>query len=136
MKNELKVVKPSVEALSGELIKIQKEIKTLKLIEDRLKADIFNLFSEKIKSAYAEKIEAFGQIVFKEPGLKITFNTPKKVTWDQGGLAVIHGEGGPVKVEYSVSETTFKELNDAGKAALMPYRTVEPGTVAVKVEVE
>lgn len=136
MAEKLKVVQSNIVSLSDELSKIQSEIKKLKIQEELVKEGIYALYAENIAVAYKEKSEPFGTVSFTHNDLKITFDTPKKVSWDQEGLAELYKEGAPVKVEYGVSETLYKELNDAGKAAFMPYRTVKPGTTSVKIEVK
>lgn len=136
MSNEkLKVIRGTDSVLS-ELNKIQLDIKELKAQETMLKLALISEYKSEYTAKLKAKSEPFGQSSFETAEYKVTFNTPKKVTWDQNGLAELHKEGAPVDVEYSVGEKTYKELNDAGKEAFMPYRTVTPGNVSVEIEVK
>lgn len=128
--------KADVNTLVTRLEAIQSSLYELKQKEAVIKAALAYLYKAKIEDAYRVKNEPFGTVTIKDSGLKIKFDIPKKVEWDQEGLAKLHAEGAPVKVEYGVSETLFKSLNDAGKGAFMPYRTVKPGTTAITVERE
>lgn len=129
-------VKPnSVEATIDSLEKVRSEIETLKTMEEELKQSLVAAFLSDINSFYKQKEDGpFGTVRIPINGLDLIFNTPKKVEWEQEGLAELHKEGAPVKVEYSVSETTFKDLDQAGRDAFMPFRTVSPGKITVKIE--
>lgn len=124
----------SVEATVVMLNSIRRQIAELKEDEEKIKDQLLSTFAEQIKSAYKEKSEPFGVVNFNDGDYKISFTTPKKVKWDQRGLAELHKDGAPVDVEYSVKEAVFKDLDDEGKAIMMKHRTVEPGSVAIKIE--
>ncbi len=106
--------------------------KKKKSIQEQIKS----LYEARIAEAYKEKGEIFGAVSFKQDGLKLTFTTPKKVEYDQEGLAALLAEGAPVDVDYSIKEVVFKDLDAAGKAAIVPYRTVTPGKMSIKIERE
>ena len=124
----------SVEAIVETLTDIRSQIAVLKDKEDDFKTRLLGAFQSQLAAAYKEKSEPFGVVNFKDGDYKISFTTPKKVKWDQKGLELLYQDGAPVDVEYSVKEAVFKDLNDTGKALLMPHRTVEPGSVAIKIE--
>lgn len=95
-----------------------------------------SLYEIRIAGAYKEKGESFGAVSFKDTGLKLTFTTPKKVEYNQEGLAILYAEGAPVDVEYNIKEVVFKDLDKAGKEAIIPYRTVKSGKMTIKIERE
>ncbi|MCK5603806.1 hypothetical protein KAR91_18100 [Candidatus Pacearchaeota archaeon] len=117
-----------IETLVDELQSIQADIKELKKTEKSIRSGIV--------SHYGELVPQFGTFSEKEGGIKVTITIPKKIEWDQAGLKGLLAEGAPVKTKYDVSEIVFKELDDAGKAAFMPFRTVKPGPPAIKVKFE
>lgn len=124
----------NIEELSAELFSVQQEIKKLKAKESQIKDEVYDIYADQATSAYKEKPEPFGIVSFKEGDLKISFDTPKKVSWDQAGLAEVFEEGGPVEVEYNVKENIYKALDDKSRKYLLKYRTVTPGNIAVKIE--
>lgn len=99
-----------------------------------IKLNIANIYSEALKQSYSYKSEPFGVVNFDDGYYKVSFNTPKNVSWDQAGLKELYKEGAPVAVKYSLSETVFKALDDVSQAAFMPYRTTTPGAVTVTIE--
>lgn len=113
---------------------VRKEIATLKDLEEELKTLLAQSYSTQLVAQYKLKPEPFGVVSFLEGDYKVSFTTPKKVEYDQEGLAKLAKLGAPVDVEYSVKETVYKSLDDAGKEAFMPYRTVKPGSVSIKIE--
>jgi hypothetical protein len=121
-------------ALLNNLQEIQDKIAELKKQEAVVKSEIVFVFKERIEEALQQKDEPFGSVNFEVENLKVTFTTPKKISYDQEGLKRLYEEGAPVKVEYDLPETVFKVLDQAGKDAFMPYRTLERGTISFKVE--
>ncbi len=122
----------SVSATIESLEHVRNEMAALKKLEEEIKDKLVESFD--LASAYKSKSEPFGVVNFAEGDYKVSFTTPKKVKYDQAGLAKLAKLGAPVDVEYSVKETVFKALDDDGKAAFMQYRTVEPGAISIKVE--
>lgn len=123
-----------VESLYNELEEAKAALEKAKDREKEVKEKIKSLYANSIESEYSQKGNRFGTINIEDSGFKVSFVTNKKIYWDQDGLASLLKEGAPVEIEYSVKENVFKELNDAGKAAFMPYRTVELGSVTIKIE--
>ena len=124
----------NIKILVIELQHIKSSIDALVEQEKLIKKDIVEVCNDTLQSEYKSKTEPFGVVNYAGDGFKIKFDTPKKVKWDQKGLKGLLDLGAPVKAEYSVSETVFKALDDDGKEAFMPFRTVEPGLVSVRVE--
>lgn len=124
----------SFEALMDAIQATQQQLLKLKAHEKYLLDNLTAHFQEQLTVKYKQKAEPFGVVNFQEGNHKVKFTTPKNVSWDQEGLAKLMKEGAPVKIKYEVSETVYKELNDAGKKAFMPYRTVKPGKIAIKFE--
>lgn len=135
MKTSLQPMK-NISELSEDLESIQTALYNLKNQEKAIKDAILSIYEVQLGMAYIQKAEPFGTVNFEDEGLKITFNTPKKVTWDQEKLAEIYKEAGDeyIRVSYDVSETAYKGWNQAIKDELMAARTVEPGTITIKVE--
>lgn len=129
-----KSIPNSVESQVNELESLRTRIKNLKEQEEQMKELIYENYKQKLVDSYKEKGEPFGVVNFKEEQFKISFDTPKKVKYDQAGLKNLYELGAPVEVEYSIKETVFKDLDKEGKDVIMPFRTVEPGKVAIKVE--
>ncbi len=113
---------------------VQNQIDILKKQETGLKKELQEKYSKQTLSLYAEKGDKFGVVNIKDAGFKLSFTTPKKVSYDQEGLKKLYDLGAPVTVEYSLSENVYKALDKEGQAAFMPYRTVEPGNVSIKIE--
>lgn len=122
----------STEAVIVELERVRDEIASLKKSEENLKERLTAQFD--LSAAYKEKGEPFGVVNFINGEYKVSFTTPKKVEWDQVGLKELAQLGAPVSVEYGLSETLFKALDKDGQDAFMPYRTVKPGSISIKVE--
>lgn len=134
LKEQFGYIPNSTEATVEQLVYVRDEIAALKELEDKLKSQLMEQFKTQLELSYKAKDEPFGVVNFKDGDYKISFTTPKKVKYDQAGLKSILEDGGPVDVEYSIKETVYKDLDQAGKNAIMPYRTVEPGSVAIKIE--
>ena len=126
----------TLEQLSEDLQAVQIALYNFKKQEQAIKDEILNMYEVKLGLAYINKDEPFGTVNFEDDGIKVSFNTPKKVHWDQEKLAELYKEAGPdyIDIDYHVSEAKYKLWNKEIKEALLPARTVEPGTITVKVE--
>ena len=133
---KLTQVPRTLKSLYEELEMVQDALRVSKETEKNIKQDILDMYADKMKTVYAAKNEPFGSINFNEGNLKITFTTPKTVSWEQDGLKSLLEDGAPVDVEYSVKEKVYQDLNQAGKDCFLPYRTVKPGAVTIKFEVK
>lgn len=126
---DVKAIEEDIKSRTSDL-KIAREA----LIE-RKKSDIV--------SALAQKPEPFGAVSQQIGEDKVTFTTPKKVDWDQEGLATLYNQissdpeenvSDYITVEYKVKEDAYKNWPSNLRETFEPYRTVTPGNVAVKIE--
>jgi hypothetical protein len=131
---QLGYIPNSPEGVIVRLNQVREQIAELKKLEDQVKESLIEAFRVQLTAAYREKPEPFGVINITEGEYKISFTTPKKVKWEQEGLAELYKDGAPVEVEYSVKETVYKDLDKEGKKIMNKFRTVEPGSVAIKIE--
>jgi hypothetical protein len=127
-------VKKKLVELYHELEQAQEALRVTKNTEKSIKDEIHLMFAIRIDESVRSKNSPFGTVNFVEDGLKVTFVTPKNVSYDQDGLKKLLDDGAPVDVEYSVNENTYKSLNQAGQDCFDKYRTVKPGSVQVKIE--
>jgi hypothetical protein len=140
---------PDLTKLSdAEIIEHLLEAETDKTAADlamkKLKNEILNRHAVLIKAAYSNKSEPFGVINLPVGGKIVKFDTPKKVKWAQDKLESLwkqmEADGADpksyIKVEYSVSETAFKEWGNNLKSYFTAARTVEAGNVSIKIEEE
>lgn len=134
MNTQKKSVPNSIESQIEKLEYIRSEIKGLKDEEEALKEFILEYYKTEMDKKYKEKTEPFGAVNFIGENFKITLTTPKKVKWDQEGLKKLYADGAPVDVEFSVSETEFKQQDDTGKAVFLKHRTVTPGKITIEVK--
>lgn len=110
--------------------------------EKEIKTEILSRFEADIKEGLLTKDEPFGVINLIEDGFKLSFTTPKKVKWDQAKLADLYdqikrGNENPLdymKVEYDVPEAKFKAWPEVIKSEFIDARTVEPGSISMKME--
>lgn len=108
----------------------------LKREEKQLKAALTDEYAESIKE------KGFGSFSVDAGEYKLTFNTPKKVEWDQEKLAEIYekiraGNDNPadyIEISYSVPESRFKAWPTVISEEFMPARTVKEGAVSIKFE--
>ena len=120
--------------LFHELEQAQEALRVTKNTEKSIKEEIHGMFEEQLSESKGKRNSPFGTVHFEQDGLKVSFVTPKKVSYEQEGLKKLLDDGAPVDVEYSVNETVYKSLNQAGQDAFDKYRTTEAGTVQIKIE--
>jgi hypothetical protein len=92
-------------------------------------------FGEQARQSLLESGRDFGTAHFDAGPLRVTFDLPKRVSWDQKKLAdiaervVAAGERVQdyMDVELSVSESAFNNWPPALKDQFAPARTVKPG---------
>lgn len=111
--------------------------------EKTLNGELAKRYASDIAKGLKEKDEPYGAVTVDcHDDYKLTFTTPKKVTWDQTKLAALYAEirtGGEnpldyMKIEYDVPESKFKAWPEAIKLAFVGARTIQPGTIAIKIE--
>lgn len=107
----------------------------VKQARERLNAALEQRFGEAARSALRDSGRDFGTAHITDGTLRITFEQPKRVSWDQQRLTdiaeriVASGERlrDYMDVELSVSESHFNNWPPALKEQFAPARTVKPG---------
>jgi hypothetical protein len=133
MEAELKQVKH--QSVYEELESVQGQIAAMKKKEAQIKADILDMHQEQMQ-------KDFGSVTVKDAGFKVVITTPKKVVWNQEGLASVYksiqasGQNAAeyIEVKYSVPENKFKAWPESIRNEFIGARTVAPGTPAIKIE--
>lgn len=100
-------------------------------------------FGEQARHSLLESGRDFGTTHFDEGPLRVTFDLPKRVSWDQKKLAdiaervVAAGERVQdyMDVELSVSESAFNNWPPALKDQFAPARTVKPGKPSYRLTI-
>jgi len=100
-------------------------------------------FGEQARQSLLESGRDFGTTHFDEGPLHVTFDLPKRVSWDQKKLAdiaervVAAGERVQdyMDVELSVSESAFNNWPSALKDQFAPARTVKPGKPSYRLTI-
>ncbi len=109
----------------------------------RAKNELLERKKSEIKIALAQKAEPYGSVSAVVGAYKISYTTPKKVEWEQEGLAELYKQiaADPdedpreyIKTEYKVSEDAYKNWPTNLKASFEPHRTVKTGSVSIKIE--
>ena len=98
-------------------------------------------YVEREREARAEVGKDFGVVHFQDQSIRVTVDTPKRVSWDQKQLAAIAkriaDSGDRVEdyldVEFSVSESRFTNWPTALREQFAPARTVKPGKRAYEL---
>lgn len=98
------------------------------------KNQIIDFCQAQINNELAKKDEPFGTANIGP----FSFNTPKKVEWDQVKLKTLYSEIGEtaheyMDISYKVRETAFKNWPSSIQNAFLPARTVQPGSISVKI---
>ena len=110
------------------------------LAAKKLKDEILNRKAAELSAGLGNK-GGFGIVNIPIGGEIAKIDTPKKVDWDQKILEELYNQIAAdnidpkqfIKVEYTVSETLFKEWGDNMKAAFIPARTVKAGNPSIKI---
>lgn len=92
-------------------------------------------YGEPERAARAETAKDFGPVRFNDGPVRVTVDTPKRVSWDQQQLAAIAqriaAAGERVEdyldIEFSVSESRFNNWPTALREQFASARTVKPG---------
>jgi len=108
------------------------------------KALLLQRRQDEIQKLLKAKDEPFGDVTIIVGNHKVKVNVPKKVEWDQPRLEdtwqQMAADGVDpkqyIKVEYGVSETSYKNWPSEMKDHFKPARTVTPGTMSLKVVTE
>jgi len=92
-------------------------------------------YAEQERAARAQAGKDFGTVGFQDGPIRVTVDTPKRVSWDQKQLADmakrIAASGDRVEeyldIEFSVPESRFTHWPTALREQFAPARTVKPG---------
>lgn len=120
-----------------------REAKRFSDIKGVIEAAVREKFRAAIDSAYAAKGDKLGTVTLEAEGptLILSVDTPKRVNWDQDGLARTEErlrrewQADPteyITVKRSVSETAYKAWPTPIKAMFKDHREVKPGKQVVK----
>lgn len=107
----------------------------VKKAQAKVHAAMQRRYAEQERAVRAEVGKDFGTVRFNDGLVRITVDTPKRVSWDQKQLAAIaeriaaSGERVQdyVDIEFSVPESRFNNWPAALREQFEPARTVKPG---------
>lgn len=107
----------------------------VKKAQAKVHAAMQRRYAEQERAVRAEAGKDFGTVRFNDGQVRITVDTPKRVSWDQKQLAAIaeriaaSGERVQeyVDIEFSVPESRFNNWPAALREQFEPARTVKPG---------
>jgi hypothetical protein len=129
-----------LEALpADQLAEVQHHLEQLqdwtKQAKAKLDAALVRRYGELERAARADSGKDFGTVHFNDGPVRVTVDTPKRVSWDQAQLAAIAARiaasGERVEdyldVEFSVSESRFNNWPAALRSQFEAARTVKPG---------
>ena len=107
----------------------------VKKAQAKVHAAMQRRYAEQERAVRVEAGKDFGTVRFNDGQVRITVDTPKRVSWDQKQLASIaeriaaSGERVQeyVDIEFSVPESRFNNWPAALREQFEPARTVKPG---------
>ena len=107
----------------------------VKKAQTKVHAAMQRRYAEQERAVRVEAGKDFGTVRFNDGQVRITVDTPKRVSWDQKQLAAIaeriaaSGERVQeyVDIEFSVPESRFNNWPAALREQFEPARTVKPG---------
>lgn len=113
----------------------------VKQARERLNAALDQRYGEQGRAALVESGRDFGVTHLSDGPLRVTYELPKRVSWDQPRLAEIAerivGAGERVQdymdVDLSVSESRFNNWPPALKEQFAAARTVKPGKASFRL---
>lgn len=116
-------------------VNLDKAIAWLKQARTKFDAALKQCYEEQAKAALLESGRDFGTAHINDGSLRIKFELPKKITWDQKQLGEIAervvASGEQVKsyidIKLSVSESRYTNWPPALQQQFSTARTVEPG---------
>lgn len=108
---------------------------------DRLNTALDQRYGEQARQSLQESGRDFGVTHIDDGALQVTYELPKRVSWDQQRLAEMAeriaaaGENVAdfIDVEYSVSESRFKNWPATLRDQFEPARTVKPGKASFRL---
>lgn len=113
----------------------------LKTARAKFDAALAQCYGERARAARLDAAKDFGVVHLTDGPLRVTVDSPKRVSWDQAQLAAIArhiaAAGDRVEdyvdVEYSVSESRFNNWPPALRAQFEAARTVKPGKASFRL---
>lgn len=113
----------------------------VKVSRDRLNTALEQRYGEQARAALLESGRDFGVTHLSDGDLRVTYELPKRVSWDQPQLAqiaeriVAAGERiqDYMDVDLSVSESRFNNWPPALKEQFAAARTVKPGKASFRL---
>lgn len=113
----------------------------VKVSRDRMNAALEQRYGEQARAGLLESGRDFGVMHLSDGDLRVTFELPKRVSWDQKRLAeiaeriVTAGERVQdyMDADLSVSESRFNNWPPALKEQFAAARTVKPGKAAFRL---
>lgn len=107
----------------------------IKQSRDRLNTALEQRYGEQARQSLQESGRDFGVTHIDDGALQVTYELPKRVSWDQKRLAEMAeriaaaGENVSdfIDIDYSVSESRYKNWPTALREQFEPARTVKPG---------
>jgi hypothetical protein len=113
----------------------------IKQSRDRLNTALEQRYGEQARQSLQESGRDFGVTHIDDGALQVTYELPKRVSWDQQRLAEMAeriaaaGENVAdfIDVEYSVSESRFKNWPATLREQFEPARTVKPGKAGFRL---
>lgn len=115
----------------------------VKQARERLNASLERRYGEQGRAALLGSGRDFGVTHVSDGLLRVTYELPKRVSWDQPRLAAIAERivaaservQDYMDVEFSVSESRFNNWPPALKEQFAPARTVKPGKASFRLAV-
>ena len=129
---DIKIKSATLPELADGIRKIQDTLDMLEAAKSLYLSEITARTKEQLAAQLAAAGKTQGEVTAEVDGVKLTYSSKPKITWDSKTLQAIAGDMTWDKVEkifsikFSVKETTYKALtDDALIAALNKARTVE-----------
>ena len=116
----------------------------VKKAQAKVHAAMQRRYAEQERAARADAGKDFGTVRFNDGLVRITVDTPKRVTWNQQQLAAIAqriaASGERVEeyldIEFSVPESRFNNWPTALREQFEPARTVKPGKASYDLAID
>ena len=116
----------------------------VKKAQAKVHAAMQRRYAEQERAVRVEAGKDFGTVRFNDGQVRITVDTPKRVSWDQKQLAAIaeriaaSGERVQeyVDIEFSVPESRFNNWPAALREQFEPARTVKPGKAIYALDLD
>ena len=109
-------------------VNLEKAIAWLKQARTKFDAALKQCYEEQAKAALLESGRDFGTAHISDGSLRIKFELPKKISWDQKQLGEIAEQvKSYIDIKLSVSESRYTNWPPALQQQFSTARTVEPG---------